>query len=693
LPLARFLNILSPELFVDDFPAVDARETPRVSVTRLGGADTEMARFDRAGRDTPAGVLPEALPRHAPGVGISAEDAVRAYELERARRQRALGERSRWRFEEQASVGVSEKQSAFSRDRSRAYNETNGMSRWQARATYGDAGKNPVDGIWPPPLDPTRADVASSATTSSVDFNDDDANVVADPATADPESAEHLSRTALALRQRKEQFFASIASKGPRAPPEKGAHENRWQDRAGKKNDPTAGFARRPADAHAGRHEARAFFGDGGGKNKPIPQAEKDANGGASNEGRWEERGRWHDANVHLEMPNGGHYAPHMGRDAWENGGYLKLERGVHEAGYRDGVWDDGLWERRAGWAHAVPRGGARPKPGDPVPGPHGQRPIGPLNESRQLAGAWEARAEWHRDDNGHVARDVGALGHVRRGADAHAGRWEERAEWGKGRVHPKLEHKTSEHAGRWEERAQYHREADGVGAGAACGGEASVPGGPREPPAMRAARVAAANRDFVRFRDGLSNDGTENGFRENDLNRARGGKRGNDLKADGILREASVEEATTRPTWAGETPARNLGAEARSSSAVAVDRPDANETTNEKTNEREEDGAFAAWMEGKGARRGHTRTPSAYREGYDAANEKFGLRLNHGVARLCGNLEGDAVLPDHGLSNGGLSGGSMAAMRSAIASASRASAERRETARRHLGSRAGILS
>ena len=79
-------------------------------------------------------------------------------------------------------MGVSEKQSAFSRDRSRAYNETNGMSRWQARATYGDAGKNPVDGIWPPPLDPTRADVASSATTSGrVDFDDDDANVVADP--------------------------------------------------------------------------------------------------------------------------------------------------------------------------------------------------------------------------------------------------------------------------------------------------------------------------------------------------------------------------------------------------------------------------------------------------------------------------------------------------------------------------------
>ena len=326
-----------------------------------------MARFDRAGRDTPAGVLPDALSGHAPGVGISAEDAVRAYELERVRRQRALGERSRWRFEEQASVGVSEKQSAFSRDRSRAYNETNGMSRWQARATYGDAGRNPVDGIWPPPLDPTRADVANAACVTSdphhsVDFDEDKetagANATSSFATADPESAEHLSRTALAMRRRTERFFASVANKGPRAPPEKGAHENRWQDRAGKKNDPTAGFARRPADAHAGRREARAFFGDGGGKNKPIPQAEKDANGGASNEGRWEERGRWHDANVHLEMPNGGHYAPHMGRDAWENGGYLKLERGVHEAGYRDGVWDDGLWERRAGWAHQPERDG-----------------------------------------------------------------------------------------------------------------------------------------------------------------------------------------------------------------------------------------------------------------------------------------------------------------------------------------------
>ncbi len=43
-------------------------------------------------------------------------------------------------------------------------------------------------------------------------------------------------------------------------------------------------------------------------------------------------------------MPNFGHYAPHMGRDVWEAGGYLKLEKGIHEAGYKNGVWDDGLW-------------------------------------------------------------------------------------------------------------------------------------------------------------------------------------------------------------------------------------------------------------------------------------------------------------------------------------------------------------
>ena len=192
---------------------------------------------------------------------------------------------------------------------------------------------------------------------------------------------------------------------------------------------------------------------------------------------------------MHLEMPNFGHYAAHVGRDAWENGAYLKLERGVHEAGYRDGVWDDGLWERRAGWAHAIPRGGkSRPKakPGDPVPGPRGQRPIGPLDESRLLAGAWEARGAWHRDNDGGVPRDVGALGHVRRGADAHAGRWEARAE-GSGPCASQArapDRRTRGPLGVAAYRADGRR-----GAGAGLGGDGAVPGGPREPPAARAGR------------------------------------------------------------------------------------------------------------------------------------------------------------------------------------------------------------
>lgn len=93
-----------------------------------------------------------------------------------------------------------------------------------------------------------------------------------------------------------------------------------------------------------------------------------------------------------------------------------------------------------------------------------------------------------------------------------------------------------------------------------------------------------------------------------------------------------------------------------------------------------------------RGARRGHTRTPAAFREAYDAANEARGARLNHGVARACRNLEGDAVFENaQERDRGFASGGSMAAMRSAIASASRASADRRETAARHLGSHVGI--
>ena len=274
----------------------------------------------------------------------------------------------------------------------------------------------------------------------SVDFDEDKetaaANATSSFATADPESAEHLSRTALAMRRRTERFFASVASKGPRAPPEKGAHENRWQDRAGAIRDPTAGFARRPADAHAGRHEARAFFGDGGGKNKAVPQAEKDANGGASNEGRWEARGRWHDANVHLEMPNFGHYAAHVGRDAWENGAYLKLERGVHEAGYRDGVWDDGLWNAARAGRTPSARRQKQTQSGRATPSRSRASGRSARLTSPGAAGAWEARGAWHRDNDGGVPRDVGALGHVRRGGGRARRPLEARAE-GQGRCIP----------------------------------------------------------------------------------------------------------------------------------------------------------------------------------------------------------------------------------------------------------------
>ena len=117
---------------------------------------------------------------------------------------------------------------------------------------------------------------------------------------------------------------------------------------------------------------------------------------------------------------------------------------------------------------------------------------------------------------------------------------------------------------------------------------------------------------------------------------------------------------------------------------------PERSTDAEDASKENDSDGAFAAWMV-RGARRGHTRTPAAFREAYDAANEARGARLNHGVARACRNLEGDAVYENAEHDQGFASGGSMAAMRSAIASASRASADRRETARRHLGSHAGI--
>lgn len=139
-----------------------------------------------------------------------------------------------------------------------------------------------------------------------------------------------------------------------------------------------------------------------------------------------------------------------MDREKWEAGGYLNMSKGVHEAGYKDGVWDDGLWERRAGWAHG-PR-----KASDPDAGPRGQAPIGPRDEARQMAGVWEARAQHHREDvNGHVPPEVGKLGHVRRDAKRHEGRWEGRAAWGREQMDPKPEYESSIHEGQWEEHGK----------------------------------------------------------------------------------------------------------------------------------------------------------------------------------------------------------------------------------------------
>ena len=128
-----------------------------------------MARFDRAVRDARAGMLvdvPPAAASSAPGGPrrLTPAEAVRAFDLECARgggggcASRA-GAPVRLGFEDK--VGRVERPSALANDPSRRMHETRGMSRWQARATYGDAGRGPEDGIWPPP--------AGDAADASVD--------------------------------------------------------------------------------------------------------------------------------------------------------------------------------------------------------------------------------------------------------------------------------------------------------------------------------------------------------------------------------------------------------------------------------------------------------------------------------------------------------------------------------------------
>ena len=234
----------------------------------------------------------------------------------------------------------------------------------------------------------------------------------------------------------------------------------------------------------------------------------------------------------------------------------------------------------------------------------------------------------------------------------------------------------------------------------------APAPGRRRRRRTWRAARAPSGARgagrrrtDFVRFRDG--GDDAEAHARELDLNRARGGKRGNDVavrenvapvpkerpagpaSSRDARRAASASADEARPTWAGETPARNLGA------SRAVERSNAPERSTDAEDalkENDGDGAFAAWM--VRARRGHTRTPAAFRG--TTRRTKCAAAAEPGVG-ACRNLEGDAVFENAEHDQGFASGGSMAAMRSAIAAASRASADRRESARRHLGSHVGI--
>ena len=468
----------------------------------------------------------------------------------RARRSRAMALRGQGR----ATRGPS----FLSADPSRRMHETRGVSRWQARATYGDAGRGPADGIGPRPRTttssrertsraPTRAEPRLTATRTTKVLprrRRRRRRSHLRPPRASPGPGGVPSRTAMDMRARVDAFYASVAAKGPRRPVSPGAHRGRWEARAEVSRRREANSS---DDLHAGRHEARAFFGDGGGKCDPVPWSERDERGGNRHAGRWEARGEWHDANVHLEMPNHGHYAPHVGRDAWEAGKYLKLPRGVHGPGRRT-VWDPGLWERRAEW----PRGAAlepKRRRDDPDPGPRGQAPIGPRNESRTLAGVWEDRAEWHRDSDGHAPRDVGPLGHVRCGARRHEGRWEARAEWGRGGC-TETRTRDDEHEGRWEEKPR------SAGRAAAARGVERPRRRRRAPPGSRR-RTASTSATFATSSPRNARTSTPRGGNRSS---SAAGETKTTLSAmkdaasseDASLRFASSGRFAPRPTWAG---------------------------------------------------------------------------------------------------------------------------------------------
>ena len=653
-------------------------------------AHAGMGRFQQARRDGPARVMGD--PRIARGAPISAADAIAAFNRQRASGPDDFGERAnayrqRWGFEQQA--GSREAQSALSNAPQARLHE----GGWQDRRAYGDGAKQPADGIWPPPAEPGD-DAASEEVEGTPSEHADDEPSRTTPSKRGDE--DDLSRTAKYMARRMDAYNASIAAKGPRAFPPPGPNAGRWEQQAGVR-EPT----RHGPDVHAGRHEDRAFYGDGGDRNVWVPFDVRDAQHGfARHAGRWEERAKWRDAPYldSQKFVNHGHYAQHIGRDNWERGAYLRQDRGVHEGRWRDGVWDEGLWQRRAGWAHAPTR------KDDPVAGPQGQAPIGPRNEDSTLAGVWEERANFQHDDDGFPRAEVGPLGHVRRDAKRHEGRWEQRGEWGKGRVHPKLEHKSDVHEGRWEDRAQFKGAAKrDVGVAAK-----------HETPQARAARIAAEQRAYAAWRDG----------------------RKGDIDAD----DESDTHAASGPTWAGDEPAGNLanpsihcgptplwnaptvnlpgGSEMRRKAAAG--RATRGDLKEDKENELESGGNFAAWLER--GERGYTRTPGDLREVYTAGDNANAERGNNQYARRHVDLLGarsvhpvtsdvapslapsyrtsaaevsataeEARWEEENRSRGsGLS--NMASMRDAIKSASLASTERTTRSRSHLSSHVGVV-
>ena len=324
------------------------------------------------------------------------------------------------------------------------------------------------------------------------------------------------------------------------------------------------------------------------------------------------------------------------------------------EAGYReDGVWYDGLWEGRAHVAHGHEKGS------DPSEGPRGQAPIGPRNELRQMAGVWERRAQHHREDlNGHVPPEVGKLGHVRRDANRHDGRWEARAEWGRGRVHPKLEHKSDIHEGRWDARADFK-------------------GRPTETPQEMAARKAAANRAYVHLRDADASGRDPREVVDAFAYSRRDGWDDASGDANGHARARTGRGG--RPTWAGDSPARNLvnvdNGPSPAWNAPTVAMPVGTHLRRKAEALREEaaaagrlaeeeEGNFVRWM-AKGDR-GYTRTPADLRHAYNAADAGRGVD----------NVDGSDDVDDAGEAvgeaqrEGPLSGlASMASVREAVKS------------------------